>query len=354
MNITFVLPFYHTNLYAAFNALSDAGHQIHLICATDRDNVSKAVSTYTVIDPNSITLRKSHQMLRQLNPDLLIIRKTNPLSKLMYQASLLQRRRVISYDLRPYMHPRHFGKVLHGMLNSRPSRRLTPVHGLPEHGRPDPRATYLPFPVDTMPDNLTRDYAPNRVIRILCVAKLAQRRKNHFLLLNALKPLAKQFDFRVTFVGSSSLDTRYPDPETYEALHRYAIKGELADRVIIKPDIPFHDMPSIYRANDICVLPSSKEPLGIAPLEAMAQGCAAIVSSDAGSAYYIVSGQNAGLPCGAIFQSGNEVSLRDQLTEIMSSPEKLRTLGRNAAEWTRREFSPDVFVKRFNSLLSSI
>jgi glycosyltransferase involved in cell wall biosynthesis len=235
--------------------------------------------------------------------------------------------------------------VLSAPLKGRPIRRFTPVHGL--SGRPDPRAAYIPFPVEPMPPGTERSYAPGGVVRILCVGKLTERRKNHFLLLRALEPLAQQFDFRVTLVGSSSLDIGNPDPEYFQSLQDYARQGPLAERMEIVTDVPFSEMPTIYRNHDLCVLPSRAEPLGTAPLEAMAQGYAAIISSDAGSAYYVLSGADAELPCGAVLEGGHQQALCRTMGDTFLHLETLASVGRNAAKWARMEFSLRRFVERF-------
>ena len=356
MDIAWIMPIYHTNLHFALKALREAGHRSHLICAKRRDGADEVSETHTVVDQEQLTRRDASELMRSLDPDLVIIRKTGRLSKLVYWASVLQRRKVIGYDQRPYLRPRHIGQVLSAPLKGRPIRRFTPVHGL--SGRPDPRAAYIPFPVEPMPPGTERCYAPYGVFRILCVGKLTERRKNHFLLLRALEPLAQQFDFRVTVVGSSSLDIGNPDPEYFKALQDYARQGQLAERMEIVTDVPFSEMPTIYRNHDICVLPSCAEPLGTAPLEAMAQGCAAIISSDSGSAYYVQSAAEAGLPCGAIFESGDGDALQLALLKVMSNKPDSHFSGWNAREWVRRSFSPRMFAQHFHdeyseSLLSA-
>jgi glycosyltransferase involved in cell wall biosynthesis len=201
-----------------------------------------------------------------------------------------------------------------------------------------------------MPQGAERCYTPDGVVRILCVGKLTERRKNHFLLLRALEPLASRFDFRVTIVGSSSLDIGNADPEYFKALQDYARHGLLADRTEIVPNAPFSEMPTIYRNHDICVLPSRAEPLGTAPLEAMAQGCASIVSADAGSAYYVQSAQDAGFQCGDVFPGQDVTTLAKTLEQTMDGAAPLRSLGMNALTWTRTTFHPDGFVSRFIAL----
>jgi glycosyltransferase involved in cell wall biosynthesis len=350
-HILFVLPSFHTNLFYALKALSARSYGVSLLCERRRDGADDFIDTHTLLGQQAATLKDISSLFGQLRPDLVVIRKTGRLSQLAYRVGLLQRRNMVGYDQRPYLHPRHCGQIIHGVLKGRPMRRFTPVHGL--RGRPDPRAAYIPFPVEPMPAGTSRDYAPSGSVRILCVAKLTERRKNHFLLLRALEPLASEFDFRVTFVGNSSLNIGNPDPPYFQALQDYAMHGFLSDRINIKLDVPFEHMTSIYQSHDICVLPSRAEPLGTAPLEAMGQGCAAIVSSDAGSAYYVQGAQEFGLPCGAVFESDNGKQLELELATLMADRDRLSFFGRNAAEWARREFSPELFAIRFHQFLDT-
>jgi len=349
-DILFVLPSFHTNLFYALKALNSRGYGVNLLCERRRDGGEDFVSSHTLLDQGTATLEDVSSLFGRLRPGLVVIRKSGRLSQLAHRICLLRRLRMVGYDQRPYLRPRHPGQIIHGALKGRPMRRFTPVHGL--SGRPDPLAVYIPFPVEPLPSGTNRDYAPGGTVRILCVAKLTERRKNHFLLLRALEPLASKFDFRVTLVGSSNLDIGNPDPAHFEALKEYATHGALAGRVEIQKDVPFAEMPHIYRNHDICVLPSHGEPLGTAPLEAMSQGCAAVISSDSGSAYYVQSGLDAGLPCGAVFPTNEIEPLQQALSDLMYDPDRLARYGENAAELTRHEFAPDKFATRFKSLMS--
>jgi glycosyltransferase involved in cell wall biosynthesis len=315
-----------------------------------RAGAEEVSETHLIVDQDQMTRRDASELLRSLNPDLVIVRKTGRLSNLMSWVSMLQRRKVVGYDQRPYLRPRHFTKILRGALKGRPTHRFTPVHGLT--GTPDPWAAYIPFPVEPMPAGTSRTYFRGGTVRILCVAKLAQRRKNQFLLLRALEPLASEVAFHVTFVGSSTLDTRHPDLEHFQALKEYATHGPLAKSMQIQTDVPFAEMPLIYRNHDICVLPSREEPLGTAPLEAMGQGCAAIISSDAGSAYYVKSAELAGLPCGAVFGTDDEAALRNALAGLVQNRLEMARLGQNALRWTRQEFSEEKFVRNWQDFVS--
>jgi len=350
MNIAWVLPVYHSNLHVALKALRQSGYRIHLICGNHREGADEVADTYEVKEQESLTLPSALKLLRALNPDLVVIRKTGKLSRLLYWASVIQRRKVLGYDQRPYLCPRHLAQVLLGPLKGKPMHRFTPVHGLPGVGKPDPRATYLPFPVEPMPHGGSREYAPGGTVRILCVAKLTEERKNHFLLLRALEPLAAEFDFEVTFVGGSNPQIKNPNVNLLEALQDYATHGPMAPRVSIRKDVAFVEMNEIYRNHDICVLPSRAEPLGTAPLEAMAQGCAAVISSDSGSAYYVQSSIEAGRACGAIFATNNISDLRNVLANLLSDVGEITKCGQNAIEWTRSQFSPSLFSERAQSI----
>jgi glycosyltransferase involved in cell wall biosynthesis len=106
-------------------------------------------------------------------------------------------------------------------------------------------------------------------------------------------------------------------------------------------------MTELDARHDLCVLPSSREPLGTAPLEAMGQGCAALVSTECGSAWYVQSAIDAGLPCGEVFPAGDVEALAAALRRTVSPPDRLATLGANALTWARREFGEERFAERF-------
>jgi glycosyltransferase involved in cell wall biosynthesis len=186
------------------------------------------------------------------------------------------------------------------------------------------------------------------------VAKLAEARKNHRLLIRALERLGDDAAFSLTVAGSSSLAIRTPDAELVRWLRAYPRSGAIGNRVRVLEDIPFAAMGDLYASHDVCVLPSSTEPLGTAPLEAMGRGCAALVSDQCGSAWYVAGAAAAGLRCGAVFPAEDETALIEALHPILSAPERVPVLGANAVHWTRQEFAEDIFARRFLALAARL
>ncbi len=352
--VLFVLPRFHTNLHYALTALVRCGVEpVLLVREGGRGGVDGARVVEAPTTP--LPLADARRLLRAERPDLVVIRKTRGLARPVHLAALLQGRPNVGYDQRPLLAPRPRLHGPRGWFKGRPRRRFTPVHGLPGRGRRvDRTAVYLPLPVASAPEAATRTWAPEGVVRILCVAKLAEARKNHRVLIRALERLADDIPLSLTLAGSSSLAIGAPDAELVGWLRSYPHTGALGARVKVLEDVPFAAMPELYARHDVCVLPSSNEPLGTAPLEAMGQGCAALVSDQCGSAWYVAGAAEAGLPCGEVFPAEDDGALVEALRSNASSPERLAVLGANAAEWARREFSEEVFARRFFALAARL
>jgi len=94
-------------------------------------------------------------------------------------------------------------------------------------------------------------------------------------------------------------------------------------------------LPGIYRAADLMVLPSEYEPFGVVVNEAMLCGCPAAVSDRVGAGDDLISsGKN-----GFVFPFGNIESLAAILKETLTSPQLLRELG-DAARQRMSSWAP--------------
>jgi glycosyltransferase involved in cell wall biosynthesis len=94
-------------------------------------------------------------------------------------------------------------------------------------------------------------------------------------------------------------------------------------------------LPEIYRASDLMVLPSEYEPFGVVVNEAMLCGCPVVVSDRVGAGYdLITSGQN-----GFVFPFGDVESLATILRETLIAPDHLRVLG-DAARRRMQSWAP--------------
>lgn len=348
MRVLLVVPRFHTNLAFAVRALMDHGIQVALATSAGGRPEGLGLPQPRVLDPAATGLGRAMRLLREQRPDLVVVRKVPGLSRPFHLAALLQGRATLGYDQRPVLRPRRLDQRLHGLTKGQPWRRISPVHGLPGAGRADPAAMYLPFPVPAL-DRPPAPRAPAEPARILCVGKLAEARKQQFLLAEAAERLAPRHDFRLTFAGSTRLDIGNPDPGHLDRLRAYAATGPLADRVRLVEDLPFAQMGALYAGHDICVLPSRGEPLGTAPLEAMGQGAAAVVSSDTGTAGYVALARAAGHGVGAVFESGDAGALAAALEPLLASAGVREAARRAAWAWAADELSPELFVQRFRA-----
>ncbi|WP_420391596.1 glycosyltransferase family 4 protein [Acuticoccus sp.] len=344
MNVLFVLPSFHTNLAHALSALCACGVTVRLIV---RDRGRGTADGVDVCVRASAGLGDALTALRAIGPDLVVVRKAAGLSRPFALAATLTRRPLLGYDLTPLLRSRGPVRSAFGVLRGRPVVRMTPVHGLPGRAasRADPRAVFTPFP-PALPGAFDprRGYAPDGAVRILCVAKLAEARKEVERLLAVLETIDRPFT--LTLAGSTSLAIGNPDPALLKRLRTYPAGGRLAGRVRLVPDAPFAAMDALYRAHDLCVLPARREPLGVAPLEAMARGCAAIVSDECGSAGHIALAAREGPPVGTIFRAGDDDALRGALTEALD-PSRCKAMGRAAGAWCASALSAERFVAGF-------
>jgi glycosyltransferase involved in cell wall biosynthesis len=346
LRVLFVVPRFHTNLAFAIRALLDDG--VTPMLAVRAPGVPPGLGLPNpMVFADGARFADARRILAETRPDLVVIRKTPGLAPAIHRAALLSRLPMIAYDQRPWRAPRGPFSALSGLLRGRPSRRMTPVPGLPGDGPPDPRATYLPFPV---PSAAVAPAARGGPLRLLVVGKLAEARKQPFLLIEAAKRLARRGELTVTVAGSSRLDIGDPDPGQLARLRAWAREGGSDGCRRLLEDVPFDAMPALYAAHDVCVLPSTREPLGTAPLEAMGQGAAAVISSGAGSAGYVAQGQAAGFACGAVFPDGDGAALEAAIAPLLADPEA-RLAARDAAwRWAREAFSPERFARDFRAL----
>ena len=206
----------------------------------------------------------------------------------------------------------------------------------------DRAAHYLPWPVDvvSLPQTVYRDPAALPV-RVLCVGKLAQTRKRQDALIKALVPLAGQVE--LTLSGATDRNISGADEAHFAALQDAAARY---DWVTIRENVPFEDMPALFASHHICVLPSSNEPLGVAPLEAMAYGTIPVIAQDAGSAGYLTPGRD-----GVRVDMAVAGALHEALANLVARPDLRQTLSDGAKHTAQTELSPQRFLARIDALL---
>ncbi|MFP7570021.1 glycosyltransferase family 4 protein [Marivita sp. S2033] len=340
-SILFVVPRFHTNLFFATKALVEAGHQV-VVFAASQGRLEDHSHVRPVILGKAPDRADVAARLAALAPDLIFLRRAGDLSKAVYAAARRQRLRVLAYDLHPMTQQRGWRKRLSYWSQQRPWERVTPVPGLDRSAPTDPAAHYLPWPTQAaqLADHAFRDPA-SFPVRVLCVGKLAQVRKKQDALIAALQPLADRVT--LTLVGATDREISGADEAHYTALR--AAEAH-CDWITIRADVPFADMPILYASHHVCVLPSTGEPLGVAPLEAMAYGTIPVIAMDAGSAGYITPGQD-----GMRVDMAQPDGLTEVMTDLVNHPELRRTLSEGARQTAATELSPARFVARVETLL---
>jgi len=149
-------------------------------------------------------------------------------------------------------------------------------------------------------------------------------------------------------IGSTSPDMYEVDPELVESI-RSAIKEAAADQ-----DVEFvgctTEVAAYLRASDLFVLPSHREGLSNALLEAMACELACVASRLPGvTDHLIVHGSN-----GILVSPGDAGGLVAVLEELLSGPELRRRLGARARETVLAEYGIARVASRYLSLYWSL
>ena len=123
------------------------------------------------------------------------------------------------------------------------------------------------------------------------------------------------------------------------ALEERARELGLGERVRLLGFVNQSQLPSVYRAADLFVLPSLYEPFGLVVNEAMLCGCPVAVSDRVGAKYDLVrEGQN-----GYIFPTGNVEVLAAIFRDFLPDPEKRQRMG-NAARLRMETWSPREYI----------
>jgi glycosyltransferase involved in cell wall biosynthesis len=105
------------------------------------------------------------------------------------------------------------------------------------------------------------------------------------------------------------------------------------------------DVPDLLLACDVFVLPSLREGLGVAALEAMVLG-RPVVASRAGGLREAVDHERTGL----LVPPGDPRALADALARLLEAPELRRRLGEAGPRWVAREFPLSEMVDAYERL----
>ncbi|WP_168771143.1 glycosyltransferase family 4 protein [Palleronia sediminis] len=332
--VLFVVPRFHTNLAGAVRTLLDAGHEVAVFAGGETGIEDRRGLAPRIFGPkpDRAELRAA---LDAFAPEIALLRRTPGLTRAVRRGLDPRRTRTYEYALRPADASLGRLKRLRRWLRGEPATWVTPLPGT--NGVENPRARFLPWPVDG--DASGR--VPGAVPHVLCVAKIAQPRKNHLAVIDALQATGRPF--RLTLAGDTGL---HASGASRDYLARVEARAAADPRIAVLPPQPFHEMPALYRAHDICVLAARDEPLGMAPLEAMAHGTIPLVARDAGAARYITGGID-----GVLVDAQTPDALRAAFDGLLTATPAARVaMARAAAATARARFSGAAFLEAFARL----
>lgn len=125
----------------------------------------------------------------------------------------------------------------------------------------------------------------------------------------------------------------------------------ISDKVHFAGSVPFEDLPEVYRAADIHVLPSldRSEAFGVVTLEAMATGITSVVSDLPGVRSVIVTEET-----GLLVEPGSMESLASALERLLNDSALCERFGRAARQRAMEGFSKEKVGDRLASIYKNI
>lgn len=176
--------------------------------------------------------------------------------------------------------------------------------------------------------------------RLLYTGRLHPEKGVHTLI-RAAQQVAKTTPLEVTLVGTGA--------DAYVAqLEAEAAAGSAVVSFI--GHVPYAEIPSLYRAHDLFVLPSIiGEGLPSTLQEAMASGLPIVSSGHGGQGEHLVSESNA-----LLFPAGDEEVLARQIQRLLTAPELRLTLARGARKTAEEQFSLKVYGERTERFLAHV
>lgn len=174
-------------------------------------------------------------------------------------------------------------------------------------------------------------------LRLLCVARLSPE-KNLLALCEALGDERLAGRFALTIAGEG--------PQR-SALERVARRSPAPLRLL--GSVPRREMGAVFADADALVLPSTREPWGIAVVEALGLGLPVVATTRVGAAVSLAEGHG-----GIVLSEGTSpAALRDALARLEANLEPLRAAARSASLRVREEFGTAAVARRVAALLGA-
>lgn len=292
---------------------------------------------------NSITVQSLLKVLKDLQPDIVLVGHAHP--KLLMAAQLYGRYALITYGNDYLAAQRRWHRPLFNWLVRRANPLITisqaNVHKLNALNiKPDaviyPGTDPLRFRPrqKTQPQNIT----------LLTIARLVPRKGIDTVIRSLPTLLSHQPDLQYHIGGQG------PD---FDRLNSVANEAGVSEAIRFLGNISDEQLPSIYQSANIFVMPareesqnSSVEGFGIVFLEASATGLPNVASHSGGIAEAVIDGTT-----GLLVQPDNVTELSEALLTLLKSSQKRAELGQNGRQWVEEKMNWEQTAKNLAQVL---
>jgi phosphatidylinositol alpha-1,6-mannosyltransferase len=184
-------------------------------------------------------------------------------------------------------------------------------------------------------DDMARKYGIRGRFILLTVGKLHPQ-KNHMLCLQALPDVIRQIDDALlVIVGDGPM--RRP-------LQELARDLKISDHVLFLGRVPSQDLPGLYRACNVLLLPALNQSWGLTPFEALCAKRISIVSDDSGAAE-VLGREDIG-----VVAKPEPSEFARSIIQVHSDPEKYDALARDGYAYVVNYLNPRLFAEQFLDL----
>jgi len=373
MKITFVAPRYHTNQHFWMKSLLKDGHQVSFIVdrkASDAEHYEMLEPTVAEIQslPKFVcflidmlmrmqgkqvrarlhTLPKWSFLKTQLvknTPDVVIVRDTGSMLSLV-TFIMCWRHKIpcILYNQHPLEDREHRLTRWLQAIGLVPRVRITPMrkNATSTHNSKQ-NSFYVPLISSFSYDIATRA-TPTPPIKLLFIGKFTLERKKHLLLLESVRKLSRTHSIQLTMVGAYHETNIKP----YEEAIAFVRENKLENIVTFLQNVPYEDMPELYQAHDLFVLPSVDEPFAISPLEAMNFGLPVIITDTNGARGCVQDGET-----GFVIPSDDQVALTEKIELLLADKTLLQTMGFSANKYVLEQHNGKSFLRHLYTALEA-
>ena len=197
----------------------------------------------------------------------------------------------------------------------------------------------VPAPIDTQLfiNESGHEFYQNNTLKILFNARYSPYKRHQDLFLAVSKLLKSGYKIKVTCISR--------DNKNLDDIVKLSHKTGVREFVEFRNAGELEEMPALYRAHDLLILPSYNEAIGMVIPEAMSCGRATITSDTVGANVYVKDGVT-----GLIFKTFDINELTETI-ERCCDADLLREMGNMARQHIVENFSADRAVLALENVI---